>query len=148
MTRSRILLVSLLLLACGDPLPPSMKLLVVARVLTPTVAVDDTAKVRIVAINRMSYPVTVTSPSSCAFDLFVYDAANREVDRSRMMCTQAFSDLTIPAHDSVFQVIALRILAFDGSKLVSPQPGNYKVRGALAVMPSAVWSEAVPLRIE
>lgn len=143
-----VLFASAFLLACGDPLPPGFQVGVAARVLTPTIGVDDTLKVRVVAINGMSHAVTVTSASTCHFYLYVYDATNQEVDRSRPTCGMAFTDLTIPAHDSVSQELALRIWAFDGSELVPPQPGNYTVRGTLAAVPNPVWSEPVPFRIE
>ena len=129
------------LLGCRSPSGPETLLRIEARVLTPTVDAGDSAAVRVVAINPTSRGITVTSATSCHFYLRVYNALGEEVGRNRDGCLQSFTDLTVPAKDSVARTLYWKTLVAGNGSLVPAPPGDYAVRGILDIAVRASrWS--------
>jgi hypothetical protein len=96
---------AVLLSGCSDPAGNSQFVFVQAHVLTPTVAVGDSAAVRIVAFNPTSSDITTNRSLVCHFHIVVYNAIGEQVQIYPGECFGPTSRLTVPARDSVEETV-------------------------------------------
>jgi hypothetical protein len=124
-----------LLVGCSDPGGVNQLVRIEAHVLTPTVEAGDSVAVRVVAINPTLRDITVTSSNTTLFYLFVFDAIGEEIGRTGHGGAHVFTDLTIPARDSVAQTLPWRAVRWSNGSWAPLPAGVYMVRGAVAGVP-------------
>jgi hypothetical protein len=124
-----------LLVGCSDPGGVNELVRIEAHVLTPIVEAGDSVAVRVVAINPTSRDITVTSPNSAHFYAFMFDTNGNQVGRAGHGPLPSFTDLIIPARDSVVDTLHWSASTWSNDTWVPLPAGVYLVRGAVAGVP-------------
>ena len=104
------------------------------------VAANGSVRITVTATNTTGAARTLQFSSGCTTDFELLDASCAVAWRSAQMCTQALTEETLGAGESL---TGRHVLERDAPGTMSIAPGVYRVRGVLLTMGDPVRSEPV-----
>ena len=119
---------------------PAAPIVVRAAVDPSVVAADGRLRITVTATNTTSAARTLRFSSGCTTDYELLDASGAVVGESGQMCTQALTQETLGAGETL---TGTHVLVRGMRGMPPTAPGVYGVRGVLLTMDGAVRSEPV-----